>query len=98
MYQQEGNDEIQSVISYIKDELKNSIENIALEGGKEGKLFWLHGDGLNHLLSMNPMEEHRKTMNKTSANTTYIIDNQNIICQHNKDRQKYIFSIKLRFI
>ena len=46
MVRQEVNYEIQSGISYIKDELQNSIENNLLEPSKIGKSFWLHGDGL----------------------------------------------------
>ena len=60
MVRKEVNDEIQRIISYIKDELQNSIENNALEGIKKEKSFWLHGDGLKQLLTMNPMEKHKK--------------------------------------
>ena len=56
---QEVNDEIQTSISYIKDELQNSIENNILGKTKKEKLFWLHGDGLKELLTMNPMEKHK---------------------------------------
>ena len=73
MVRKEVNDEIQRSISYIKDELQNSIENNVLEGRKKEKSFWLHGDGLKQLLTMNPMEKHKK-MNKTSENMTYLID------------------------
>ena len=51
---------------------------------KKGKSFWLHGDGLKLLLTMNPMEKLKNTMNKTSDNMTYLIDNKKILCQHNK--------------
>ena len=44
----------------------------------------MHGDGLKQLLTMNPMEKHKKTMNKTSENTKYLIDNKIFLCQHNK--------------
>ena len=46
MVGQEVNDGIQRILSYIKDELQNSIENNLLEPIKKGKLFWLHGDGM----------------------------------------------------
>ena len=71
---QEVNYGIQTSISYIKDELQNSIEDNILRKRKKEKQFWLHGDGLKELLNMNPMEKHKKTMSKTSENTTYIID------------------------
>ena len=44
----------------------------------------MHGDGLKELLTMNPMEKHTKTMNKTLENTTYLIDNNFLLCQHKK--------------
>ena len=50
---QEVNDEIQTINSYIKDELQNSIEKNIF--GKTGKTCQLHGDGLKALLTMNPM-------------------------------------------
>ena len=56
MVRKEVNDEIQRSISYIKYELRNSIENNLSERRKKGKSFWLHGDGLKQLLTMNPME------------------------------------------
>ena len=43
---QEVNDEIETSISYIKDELQNSIENNTFCKTRKGKSFWLHGDGL----------------------------------------------------
>ena len=58
MVRKEVNDEIQRSISYIKDELQISIEKNVLEGRKKEKSFWLHGDGLKQLLTMNPMEKH----------------------------------------
>ena len=76
MVRKDINDEIQRSISYIKDELQISIEKNVLEGGKREKLFWLHGDGLKLFLTMNHMEKLKKTMNKTSENTTYLIDNK----------------------
>ena len=54
------NDEIQRFISYIKDELQNSIEKNVLEGRKKEESFWLHGDGLKQLLTMNPMGKHKE--------------------------------------
>ena len=54
---QEVNDGIQTSISYIKDELQNSIgNNISCKKIKE-KSFWLNGDGLKQLLTVNPMEK-----------------------------------------
>ena len=54
---QEVSDEIQTSISFIKDELKISIENnISCKNRKE-KSSWLNGDGLKKLLTMNPMEK-----------------------------------------
>ena len=57
MVRNEVNDEIKRSISYIKDELQNFIENNVPEGRKKEKSFWLHGDGLKKLLTMNPMEK-----------------------------------------
>ena len=55
---QEVNDEIKRSISYIKDELQNSIENNILGKTRKEKSFWLHGDGLKEFLTMNPAEKH----------------------------------------
>ena len=44
------------------------------------KYFWLHGDGLKQFPTMSPMEKHKKTMNKTSENMTYLIDNKMFLC------------------
>ena len=57
---QEVNDGIQTSIYYIKDELQNSIENNIRGKRKKKKSFWLHGDGLKELLTMNPMGKHFK--------------------------------------
>ena len=54
---QEVNDRIQRNISYIKDELQNSIENNLQGRRKKGKSFWSYGDGLKELLTMNPTEK-----------------------------------------
>ena len=40
-------------------------------------MFWLHGDRLKELLTKNPMK-NIKTMNTTSENMTYLIDNKKI--------------------
>ena len=53
MVRQKVNYGIQRIISYIKYELQNYIENNLLERRKKGKSFWLHGDGLKELLTMN---------------------------------------------
>ena len=52
------NDEIKRSISYIKDELQNYIEKNILGKIRKEKSFWLHGDGLKVLLTMNPMGKH----------------------------------------
>ena len=43
---QEVNDEIQTSISFIKYELKISIENNIFCKKRKRKSFWFHGDGL----------------------------------------------------
>ena len=43
---QEVNDEIQTSIYYIKDELQISIENHIIDKIRKEQSFWLHGDGL----------------------------------------------------
>ena len=43
---QEVNDEIQTIISYIKYELQIFIENNIIGKTRKEKSFWLHGDGL----------------------------------------------------
>ena len=62
---QEVNDSIQTIIYYIKYQLQTIFGNIILGKTREGKSFWLHGDGLKELLTMNPMEKH-KQINTTS--------------------------------
>ena len=52
---QEVNDVIQTIIYYIEYQLQSLFGNIILGKTREGKSFWLHGDGLNELLTMNPM-------------------------------------------
>ena len=42
---QEVSDEIQTSISFIKDELQNSIENNKSCKKRKEKSFWLNGDG-----------------------------------------------------
>ena len=75
MTRKEVNDEIQRSVSFIKDELQSVIEKKT--GRKQkGKLYWLHADGLKLLLTMNPMETIKNSMNKTSDNMTYLIDNK----------------------
>ena len=81
MVRKEVNYGTQRIISYIENELQNSIENNLLERGKKRKSFWLHGGGLKELLTMNLMEKHKTNMNKTSENTTYLIDNKTFLCQ-----------------
>ena len=66
MVRKEVNDEIQRSISFIKDELKISIEKNVWEERKKEKSYWLHDDGLKLLLNMNPIEKLENTMNKTS--------------------------------
>ena len=55
MVRKEVNEEIQRIISYIKDELQISIEINVREDRKKEKSFWFHADGLKLLLIMNPM-------------------------------------------
>ena len=62
----EVNDEIQRSIYLIKYELQSFIEKNVQEGRKKEELYWLHADGLKLLLTMNPMEKLKNTMNKTS--------------------------------
>ena len=54
---QEVSDEIQTSIHFIKYELQNYIENHISCKKRKGKSFWLNGDGLKKLLTMNPMEK-----------------------------------------
>ena len=57
---QEVRDEIQTSIYFIKDELQISNENnISCKKRKE-KWFWLNGDGLKKLLTVNPMKKDPK--------------------------------------
>ena len=58
----EVSDEIQTSISFIKYELQTSIENNV---SCKKKSFWLNGDGLKKMLTMNPME---KTDHKNEHN------------------------------
>ena len=55
---QEVNDEIKTSIYYIKVELQNSIENNILGKTRKEKSFWLNGDRLKELLTMNPMGKY----------------------------------------
>ena len=84
MVRKEVIDEIQRSISFIKDEPQSFIEQNIQEGSKKEKSYWLHADGLKLLLTMNPMEKLKNTMNKTSDNMTYLIDNNKLLCQHKK--------------
>ena len=54
---QEVNDEIQTIISYIKYELQNYNEKKILGKTRKAKSFWLSGNGLKEFLTMNPMEK-----------------------------------------
>ena len=59
----EVNNEIQTSVYCIKDELQTSIENnISCEKIKK-KSFWLNGDELKQLPTMNPMEKEITKMN-----------------------------------
>ena len=84
MTRKEINDEIQRSVSFIKDEIQSVIKRNIQEGSKKKNLYWLHADGLKLLLTMNPMEKLKNSMNKTSENMTYLIDNKKFLCQHNK--------------
>ena len=78
MTQKEVNDEIQRSVSFIKDELQSVIEKNIQEGGNKEILYWLHADGLRLLLTMNPMERIKNSMNKIPENMTYLMDNKKI--------------------
>ena len=84
MTRKEGNDEIQRTVYFIKDELQSFIERNIPEGSKKENLYWLHTDGLKLLLTMNPVEKLKNTMNKTSDNMTYLIYNKKFLCQNKK--------------
>ena len=56
MVRQEVSDEIQTSISFMKYELETSIGNHVYCNKIKEKSFWLHGDGLYKLLTMNPLE------------------------------------------
>ena len=43
---QEVDNEIQTIISYIKDKLQNFIEENTIVKTRKGKSFWLQGNGL----------------------------------------------------
>ena len=75
--------EYKQVFLILKKSFKIPLKIIYGVKGKREKSFWLHGDGLKELRTMNPMENHKKK-NKTSENMTFLIDNKNILCQHNK--------------
>ena len=45
---QEVIDEIQTIISYIKDELQIFIEKNITGKTRKERSFWLHGDGMKH--------------------------------------------------
>ena len=81
---QDGSDEIQTSISFIKDNIQASIEtNISCKKSKE-KLFWLNRDGLKKFLTTNPMEKPITKRNITSENITYLVDNKKI-CVNKKN-------------
>ena len=84
MTRKKVNDEIQRSVSFIKYELQSVLERNIQKVIKKENLYWLHTDGLKLLLTMNPMEKLKNSMNKTSENMTYLIDNKKFLCQHNK--------------
>ena len=47
-------------------------------------MYWLHANGLRLLLTMNPMERIKNSMNKIPENMTYLMDNKMFLCQHKK--------------
>ena len=83
MVRKEGNYEIQKIFLILKTSFKVPLKNVSIRSKKE-KSYWLHADGLKLLLTMNPMEKLKNTMNKTSENMTYLIDNKKNLRQHNK--------------
>ena len=76
MTRKKVNDEIQRSVSFIKYELQSVIERNIQEGSKKKNLCWLHADGLKLLLTMNPMEKLKNSMNKISEKMTYLMDNK----------------------
>ena len=84
MTRKKVNDEIQRSVSFIKYELQSVIERNIQEGSKKENLYWLHADGLKLLLTMNPMEKLKNSMNKISENMTYLMDNKIFLCWHKK--------------
>ena len=70
---QEVSDGIQTNI-FLKYELQTSIENNISCKKAKGKIFWLNGDGLKKVLTMNPVEEHITKRSTISENITYLVD------------------------
>ena len=77
MVRKEVNDEIQRGISFIKYELQSFIEKYIQRGSKKEKSYWLHADGLKLLITMNPTEKLKNTMNKTSDNKKKLLTTEN---------------------
>ena len=88
----------------MKDELQTFIVNHISCNKISGGLFWLNEDGLNKLLTMNPMEKQITKMNTTSENTKYIFDNKTFMCQNKQfrplkaRRRKWISEPMYRYI
>ena len=59
-------------MSYIKDELQNSIKNNILGKTKKEKSFWLHCDGLKEVLTINRMEKQKKEQNIRKHDISYL--------------------------
>ena len=79
MVRKEVNDEIKEVFLLLKTRFKVPLKNVSIRSKKE-KSYWLHADGLKLLLTMNPMEKLKITMNKTSENMTYLIHKKKFLC------------------
>ena len=67
------------VLLLLRIGFKLQLEIIYLVRKERKNIFWLNGDGLKQLLTMNPIEKQM-----TKINMRYLVDSKNNICQHNK--------------
>ena len=81
---QDVSDEIQTIISFIKDEIQTFIETNISCKKENKKIPWLNRGGLKKLLTVNPMENHIIERNTTSNNIPYLVYNKKCLCQHEK--------------
>ena len=68
----------------IKDDPQTSIENHIYCKKINEKSFSLNRDGLNQLLTTNPLEKQITKINTNLKNLTCVVDNKKNMCQHNK--------------